>query len=143
MIVSRKVPEIVKAPVYVSDTQYEIWYSKPVSLGKVDKIGSYWYTLDGMRFRSSRDAMEYLIRMHETGTELVPRTKEPKARLRKAPERKVVPPSLVNDDTLRELLSLLKKLTHTTHTEESVSAPIIRTRRRDKSEDGGDTPPIQ
>lgn len=58
-------PEAIKRPVYVTNDIYEIWYSKPVSLGKIHNVKGYWYTADNMRFVSSRDAMEYLIRMSE------------------------------------------------------------------------------
>lgn len=65
MKVARKKPEVVKAPVYVTADKYEIWYGNPRSLGTIDNRGGYWYTADGMRFMSSRDAMEYLIRIFE------------------------------------------------------------------------------
>lgn len=138
MVIAKKVPGVYKSPVYVSDTQYEIWYAKPKSLGFVDKIGSYWYTLDGMKFRSSRDAMEYLIRMQEAGKELVPRTTEPVARPRRT---RALPPSLVANDNMTELVTLLRRLTHTI--EEGSHAPIIRPSRRDNGKEGGDPEVIQ
>lgn len=63
MKVARQKPAPIKSPVYVTPDKYEIWYCAPKSLGTIDKRGGYWYTTDGMRFVSSRDAMEYLIRM--------------------------------------------------------------------------------
>lgn len=58
-------PAVVKSVVRITDEQYEIYYAKPQCLGKINKRGGYWYTIDGMRFVSSRDAMEYLIRLGE------------------------------------------------------------------------------
>lgn len=75
MKVAQNKPAITKSVVYVTPDQYEVWYSKPMSLGTIDKRGGYWYTRDGMRFVSSRDAMEYLIRLYELAqgsTPLVP-----------------------------------------------------------------------
>lgn len=71
MKVAQQAPEVTKRPVYVTSEIYEIWYSKPLSLGKIQNIKGYWYTADQMRFVSSRDAMEYLIRMTE-GNKSVP-----------------------------------------------------------------------
>lgn len=65
MKVATNVPQAIQVPVYVTQTQYEIWYAKPLSLGKIDYRGNYWYTADGGRFASSRDAMRYLIRLYE------------------------------------------------------------------------------
>jgi hypothetical protein len=89
MKVANKALEVSKRPVRITDDQYEIWYSKPISLGKIDKINGYWYTSDGMRFISSRDAMEYLIRVGQ-GTEhpALPKP-EPKVVVRKAATAKV------------------------------------------------------
>lgn len=65
MIVRKEKLQIQKAPVQVTQDIYEIWYSKPMSLGNVQRQGVYWYTADGMKFRSSRDAMEYLIKLYD------------------------------------------------------------------------------
>lgn len=94
MKVARQTPKAIKSPVYVTEDQYEIWYCEPRSLGKIDKRGGYWYTRDGMRFVSSRDAMEYLIRMQPHRSEVAPirqemvkselPTKKPLAAVKKA-----------------------------------------------------------
>lgn len=63
MHVSRKKPTEVKKPVYINDNCYELYYSKPVNLGRITKQGKYWYTEDGLRFISSRDALNYLVNL--------------------------------------------------------------------------------
>lgn len=65
MKVSRTPLSIEKRCVYINDTTYETWYAKPVSLGLITNRSGYWYTADQMRFVSSRDALEYLIRIYE------------------------------------------------------------------------------
>lgn len=65
MKVSNQAPTVTKRPVQLTSDIYEIWYSKPQSLGKIHNVKGYWFCADGMRFVSSRDAMEYLIRMLE------------------------------------------------------------------------------
>ncbi len=68
--IASKVPEAQARPVYVDSTTYEIWYSKPTSLGKIHNRNGYWYTEDNHRFASSRDAMRYLVYILElTGTQ--------------------------------------------------------------------------
>lgn len=49
--------------VQVSDTVCEVMYSKPVSLGRIEKRGAYWYTQDGQRCVSTRDALRHLVRL--------------------------------------------------------------------------------
>jgi hypothetical protein len=66
MKIANSVPKAVKRPVRVTDSEYDLYYSKPVNLGKIVKKGIYWYTEDGMRFVSSRDALEYRIRVVES-----------------------------------------------------------------------------
>lgn len=61
MKVASKKPATIQSPVYITSDVYEIWYAEPVSLGRILKKSGYWYTQDGMRFVSSRDAMRYLI----------------------------------------------------------------------------------
>lgn len=68
MKVATQAPAVTKRPVYVTSEIYEIWYAKPMSLGKIHNVKGYWYTSDQMRFISSRDAMEYLIRMAEASS---------------------------------------------------------------------------
>lgn len=65
MHVANKKPTAIKQPVRVTETKYEIWYGQPISLGEINKDRGNWYTQDGMRFVSSRDAMEYLIRIRD------------------------------------------------------------------------------
>lgn len=81
MIIAKRVPESVGVPVWSGENEVEIYYSRPVNLGKVNRVGSYWYTVDGRRFTSSRDAMAYLVALYEAGVELTPRTEEPRERL--------------------------------------------------------------
>lgn len=100
MKIARKVPQIVKSPVYVTDDCYELWYGRPVSLGRINKRGDYWYTVDGMRFMSSRDALEYLIRITEgtprqgTAPMAAPLEIRPKPAAPKTPARAVEKPVL-------------------------------------------------
>lgn len=62
---AQKKPEAIKTVVSIGQDHAEVWYARPISLGRIDYQGGYWYTVDKMRFISSRDAMEYLIRMHD------------------------------------------------------------------------------
>lgn len=75
--IANKPPETSSRPVYVTEDQYEIWYSKPVSLGLIDKRGDYWYTADGMRFASSRNAMAYLVKLYDLGHKVDPYEPQP------------------------------------------------------------------
>lgn len=63
-----KVPATVRTVVSIQKDLAEVWYSKPMSLGRIEYRDGYWFSVDGMRFMSSRDAMEYLIRMYELRT---------------------------------------------------------------------------
>lgn len=65
MKIAKQAPAVQKVPVYITSDKYALYYSKPILLGNVDKRGNYWYTPDGMRFVSSRNALEYLIRIRE------------------------------------------------------------------------------
>lgn len=65
MKVAQKKPIEIKSAVYVSATKYELWHSKPVKLGEINRDGNWWYTEDGMRFASNRDALEYCVRVSE------------------------------------------------------------------------------
>lgn len=56
-------PEVQCRPVYLNKDTFEVWYSEPKSLGKITNRGGYWYTADGHRFVSSRDAMGYMLRV--------------------------------------------------------------------------------
>jgi hypothetical protein len=63
--VANKKPEISKSRTYVTQDCYEVWYSKPVSLGQINKRNGYWYSADGHRFLSSRDATDYLVKLRD------------------------------------------------------------------------------
>lgn len=65
MHVAKKKPGLLKCPVRITHDSYELWYARPRSLGVINKRNGYWYTEDGMRFVSSRDALEYRIRIVE------------------------------------------------------------------------------
>lgn len=65
MKVASTQPKVVKSPVRITDTKYSMWYAKPINLGEIEKRGDYWYTADNHRFMSSRDALDYLIAIHE------------------------------------------------------------------------------
>lgn len=82
--IATQVPQTLCRPVYVSDSVYEVWYSKPVSLGCIHYKGDYWYTSDGQRFVSSRDAMSYMLR---TGKMELPVNLQSKAHAMPIPER--------------------------------------------------------
>lgn len=90
MKVATKKPTVTQVPVYVTDEKYEIWISEPASLGTVDKVKGYWYTIDGMRFVSSRDAMRYLVVQHMAGTKLIPAPRrEPTPKVERSPLKSV------------------------------------------------------
>ncbi len=65
MKIAKQKPESFRTAVYVTEDRYELFYSKPISLGFIDKRGPYWYTSDGVRFLNNRDALEYLVRLQE------------------------------------------------------------------------------
>lgn len=65
MKVANTKPSTVKSPVRITDTKYAMWYARPVNLGEITKQGIYWYTSDGMRFASSRNALDYLAKIRE------------------------------------------------------------------------------
>lgn len=65
MKVATTAPVPVKSPVRITDEKYAMWYARPVNLGEITKQGNYWYTSDGMRFMSSRNALDYLIKIRE------------------------------------------------------------------------------
>jgi hypothetical protein len=64
---AKKAPSTVKSVVEVKGEKDHAmaWYSKPLCLGRIDLRNGHWYTQDGKRFISSRDAMDYLITIHE------------------------------------------------------------------------------
>jgi hypothetical protein len=66
MKIARKRPAGVKCPVQVTENKYEMWYQKPILLGTIERDGKNWLTEDGMRFNSSLDALDYLIKIRET-----------------------------------------------------------------------------
>lgn len=62
MKIANQKPVAMKRPVYVTDDKYALYYARPVMLGEITKGKSgYWFTADGLRFASSRDALEHLI----------------------------------------------------------------------------------
>ena len=65
MKVANKAPQAMKSPVRVTDSKYQLWYARPVNLGEINRIGNYWYTNDGMRFMSGRNALDYLAKIRE------------------------------------------------------------------------------
>lgn len=92
MKVAESRPQVVKSVVRVTDEKYELYYANPKCLGTINKKGGYWYTADGMRFVSSRDALEYFIRLGEVATtQKLPESKpEVTTILRKQVAQKVV-----------------------------------------------------
>lgn len=68
---ANKAPELVKSAVYVDGPEsgrIALWYSKPTRLGYITRDGDYWLTEDGVRFNSSRPAIDHLIRVYEIAT---------------------------------------------------------------------------
>jgi hypothetical protein len=65
MKIASKKPANVKSPVRVTDTRYAMYYARSVFLGHINRDGNYWYTEDGMRFASSRNALDYLITLRD------------------------------------------------------------------------------
>lgn len=61
--IANKKPAELRRPVRINKMKYELWYCKPEMLGEINRRGPYWYTEDGMRFLSSRDALSYLIKL--------------------------------------------------------------------------------
>lgn len=86
MKIASKKPLAIKTNVYVTHDTYECWYAAPRSLGRIQKKGDYWYTADEHRHVSSRDALNYLIRLHEGGAP------EPQAVQKPAPVQKTAAP---------------------------------------------------
>ncbi len=86
MKVAAKKPESFQTVVYVTKDQYEVWFSKPQSLGKINNRNGYWYTADGMRFVSSRDAMYYIVRQTDPTVALPERTRGPVKERAQVPE---------------------------------------------------------
>lgn len=72
MKVAANKPKVIKSPVYVTNTQYDLYYAKPILLGRIARQeDGHWYTTDGMRFARSRDALDYLVKILEmTETEV-------------------------------------------------------------------------
>ncbi len=65
MKVANNKPQVSKSRTYVTQDCYEVWYSRPVSLGRIDRRNGYWYSADGHRFLSSKDATEYLVKLRD------------------------------------------------------------------------------
>lgn len=63
-----KVPDAVKTVVSTTQDRATVWYARPRALGTIEFRKNYWFTADGGRFVSSRDAMEYLIKLYELET---------------------------------------------------------------------------
>jgi hypothetical protein len=63
--IMKKQPTAWRGPVRINDSKYAIWVSIPLKLGEINKSGIYWVTPDNMRFVSSRDAAEYMLKMYE------------------------------------------------------------------------------
>lgn len=61
---SQKAPDTFKTVVKLDSTTAEVWFCPPISLGIIQYKDNCWFTKDDMRFMSSRDAMEYLIKIH-------------------------------------------------------------------------------
>lgn len=53
-----------RGPVRITNSKYAIWSCIPVQLGEINKVGNYWITPDGVRFVSSRDAADYMLKMY-------------------------------------------------------------------------------
>lgn len=64
MKVSKTVPKAWRGPVKVSSTCYELWALTPSKLGEINKVSNYWLTKDGVRFISSRDAADYMLKLN-------------------------------------------------------------------------------
>jgi hypothetical protein len=64
--VTSKRPEAIRTPVEITKDKYELWYLKPIMLGTIVREGKQWFTEDGMRFASSHDALDYLIRLRDS-----------------------------------------------------------------------------
>lgn len=114
MKIATKAPKAFKSPVRINDHVYEMWYSRPVNLGRIHKRGKYWYTEDGMRFTGSRGALEYLIRMHHSTMGLeVPRGKVPDqkevVRRRRKKAAPVQAKQQIDNQLLKQVIELLQK----------------------------------
>lgn len=89
MKIASKQPQAIKSNVYVTSDTYECWYAAPRSLGKIYKRGDYWYTEDGHRHVSSRDALNYLV--SHTTVQIATSI----SKLREIPAEKLTPPVVV------------------------------------------------
>lgn len=93
MKITRERPKATKVPVFLTEDCYEMFYCRPLNLGKITKQNKYWYTEDGMKFMSSRSALEYLIRIWEAKAPQdlagITVTNEERVKIRKDMERSV------------------------------------------------------
>lgn len=125
-IIKREVPREWRGPVYVTKDHYEIWAAVPMKLGSIRKSGAYWFTPDGMRFVSSQDASEYMLRLHRAQgptskvAEAVARAAkeiEPKKQVPTRVENRTLPNRAVSaqdaiprDVKLQQLLDMVREL---------------------------------
>lgn len=77
MQVTQRKPKEAKIPVRIDRNKVELFYVKPVSLGYIYKEGRYWYSEDRMRFVASRDALDYLAKLHDLGGVIAPSVSQP------------------------------------------------------------------
>lgn len=122
MKIAKQKPDAFRTAVYVTADCYELFYSEPKSLGRINKQGQYWYTADGMRFLNNRDALDYLVRLAQSnvparaGAAVSVKTlrtnREAKATpiLTRPPGKKLVKKAANTEPTLEQIYLLLGKM---------------------------------
>lgn len=65
MKIANKRPLEMRSPVRVTANKYDLYYSKPLLVGTINRIGHQWVTEDGVKFNSSRAALDYLVKLIE------------------------------------------------------------------------------
>lgn len=93
MKLADKKPEAIKSVVRLSANQCALFYAKPVCMGVIRRVGAYWYSSDGTRFVSTRDALKYHIKLHEgSGNDRDP---EPTTPSPKTTKQEVIKPKII------------------------------------------------
>lgn len=66
MKIAKKTPVAHKVPVYVTADKYALYVLKPAMLGYIVKRDGLWETADGVKFMSSRAAIDYLSKIRNS-----------------------------------------------------------------------------
>lgn len=72
MKVTTAKPAEIKTPVKLTETRYELYFSRPIMIGVINRVGGLWETADGSRFISSRAALDYLVKLADAKGGILP-----------------------------------------------------------------------